>query len=164
MFRVIQVYMMWLYNNRTDVRTLFIQKNYTVGMVSPSMYSPLRSLHRCMRIFLCWKQCCRSSSDSLCTSSVAFAFTAFTDSNLVHFNADLISGNKKSHMGLGQVSTVDVPTRWSCASSNTSWQTGRFVPARCLGEEPMSRSSTFHVFFFSLIHKGLSKPPCTRHG
>ena len=55
-------------------------------------------------------------SDSLFMSSVAFAFTASTVSNLVPFNADLIFGNKKSHMGLGQVSTVDVPTLWSCAS------------------------------------------------
>jgi len=51
-------------------------------------------------------------------------------------------------MGLGQVSTVDVPTRWSCASSKTSWQTGRCVPARCLGEEPIPhfRSSSSHPF------------------
>ena len=59
------------------------------------MYSHPRSLHRSLRIFLCWKQCCRSSSDSLFRSSVAFAFTASTDSNLVPFNADLIFGNKK---------------------------------------------------------------------
>ena len=59
-------------------------------------------------------------------------------------------------MGLGQVSTVDVPTRWSCASSKTSWQTGSCVLARCLGEEPMSRSSTFQVF--SPVHEGLSEP------
>jgi len=44
-------------------------------------------------------------------SSVTFVFTASTDSNLVPFNADLIFGNKKSHMELGQVSTVDVPAR-----------------------------------------------------
>ena len=94
-------------------------------MLSLSMYFPPRSLHRSMRISHCWKQCCRPSSDSLFTSSVAFAFTASTDSNLVPFNADLIFGNKKkSHMGLGQLSTVDVPTRWSCASSKISWQTG----------------------------------------
>jgi len=59
----------------------------------------------------CWKQCCRSSSDSLFMSSVAFAFTVSTDSNLVPFNADLIFGNKESHMGLVQMSTVGVPTR-----------------------------------------------------
>ena len=54
----------------------------------------------------------RSSSDSLFMSSVAFAFTASTDLNLVPFNAHLIFGNKKkNHMGLGQVSMVDVPTR-----------------------------------------------------
>ena len=93
-------------------------------MLSPSMYSPPRSLHRSMRIFHCWKQCCRSSSDSLFMSSAAFTFTASTDSNLVPFNADLIFGNKKKSHGLGQVSTVDVPTRWPCASSKTSWQTG----------------------------------------
>ena len=69
-------------------------------MLSPSMYSPSRSLHLSMRIFHCSKQCCRSSSDSLFMSSVAFAFTASTDLNLVPFNADLIFGNnnkKKSH-------------------------------------------------------------------
>jgi len=43
-------------------------------------------------------------------SSVAFAFAASMDSNLVPFNADLMFGNK-SHMGLGQVSTVDVVTQ-----------------------------------------------------
>ena len=64
-------------------------------MLLPSMYSPPRPLHRSMRIFHCWKQCCRLSSDSLFMSSVAFAFTASTDSNLVPFNADLIFGNKK---------------------------------------------------------------------
>ena len=53
---------------------------------------------------------CRSSSDSLFMSSVAFVFMASTESNLVPFNADLIFGNQKSRMGLGQVSTVDVPT------------------------------------------------------
>ena len=79
-------------------------------MLSLSTYSPPRSLHCSMRIFYCWKQCCRSSSDSLFMSSIASAFTASTDSNLVPFNADLIFGNKKSHMGLGQVSMVDVPT------------------------------------------------------
>ena len=76
-------------------------------MLSPSMYSPRQSLHRSMRICHRWKQCCRSSSDSLNMSSFAFAFTASTDSNLVPFKADLIFGNKKKRqMGLGQVSTV----------------------------------------------------------
>ena len=56
---------------------------------------PPRSLYRSMRIFHCWKQCCKSSSDSLFMSSVAFAFTESADSNLVPFNADLIFGNKK---------------------------------------------------------------------
>ena len=120
-------------------------------MLSPSMYSPPRSLNRSMRIFHCWKQCCKSSSDSLFMSSVAFAFTASKDSNLVPFNADLIFGNKKSHMGIGQVSTVDVPTRWFCASSKTSWRTGRCVPARCLVKNPWAvlphfRSPSSHPF------------------
>ena len=77
----------------------FYSKNCTIEMLSPSMYSPPRSLHRSMRIFHCWKQCCRSSSDSLFISSVAFAFTASTDSNLVPFNADLIFVNKKKSHG-----------------------------------------------------------------
>ena len=71
---------------------------------------------------------------------------------------------KKSYMGIGQVSTVNVPTRWSSASSKMSWQTGRCVPAHCLGEEPVSRSSTLQVFFFSPVHKDLSEPPCSRPG
>jgi hypothetical protein len=43
-------------------------------------------------------------------SSVAFGFTASMALKLVPFKVDLIFGNKKSHMGLGQVSMVDVPT------------------------------------------------------
>jgi len=85
---------------------------------------PPRSLHRSLRMFHCWKQCCRPSSDSLFMSSVAFVFTASTDSNLVPFDANLIFGNKESHMGLCQVSTVDVPTRWSCASSKRLYRLG----------------------------------------
>ena len=68
-------------------------------ILSPSMYSSPRSLHRSIQIFHCWKQCCRSSSDSLFMSSVAFAFTASIESNLVPFNADLISGNIKVTWG-----------------------------------------------------------------
>ena len=37
-------------------------------------------------------------------------------------------------------------TASSSVSSETPWQTGRCLPARCLSEEPMSRSSTFQVF------------------
>ena len=81
------------YNITGLMSTFFYSKDYTIQMLSPSMYSPLQSLQRSMRIFHCWKQCCRSSSDNLFMSSVAFAFTAWTDSNLVPFNADLIFGN-----------------------------------------------------------------------
>ena len=68
-------------------------------MLSPSLYSPPRSLHRSMRIFHCWKQCCGSSSDSLFMCSVTFSFTASKDSNLVPFKADFIFGNKKKSHG-----------------------------------------------------------------
>jgi elongation factor P hydroxylase len=71
----------------------FYSKDYTMEMLSPSVYYPPRSINR------------------LFMSSVAFTFTASTDSNLVPFNADLIFGNKKVHGELGQVSTMDVPTR-----------------------------------------------------
>jgi len=130
------------------------KKLHNRNVVTLSVLPP-RSLHRSMWVFHCWKRWCRSFSDSLFMSSVAFVFTASTDSNLVSFKADLIFGNIKSHMGLGQVSTVDVPTRWSCASSKTSLQIGCCVLARCLGEEPMSRSSTLQVFS-SPVHEGLS--------
>ena len=143
---------------------IFYSKKLHIEMLSPSMYSPPQSLHCSIQIFYCWKQCCRLSSDSLFISSVAFAFIASMGSNLVPFNIDLIFGNKKSHTGLGQVSIVDVPTWWPCASSKMSWQTGRCVPACCPGEEPMRRSSTFQLFFFSPVHEGLSKPPCSRPG
>jgi len=109
-------------------------------MLSPSVYTPPRSLHHSTRIFHCWKQCCRSSSDSLFMSSIAFFFTASTNSNLVPLNTDLICGNKKSHMEVRLVSTVDVPTRWSCASSKTSWQT-----ALCAGALSWWR---IHELFF----------------
>ena len=68
-------------------------------MLSSSTNSPPWSLHRSIQIFHCWKQCCRSSSDSLFMSSIAFAFTASTDSNLVPFSADFIFGNKKKSHG-----------------------------------------------------------------
>jgi len=66
-------------------------------MLSPSMYTPPRSLHHSMQIFHCLKQCCRSSSVSLFMSSVAFTFTAATDSKWVPFNADFFGNKKKSH-------------------------------------------------------------------
>ena len=118
--------------------------------MSPLLYSPPQSLHCYMRIFHCWKQCCRSSSDSLFMSSVAFAFTASMDLNLIPFNADLIFGNK-SHVGLGQVRMVDVPTWWSCALSKTSWQAGGVCWCVVLVKNPWAvlphfRSSSSHLF------------------
>jgi hypothetical protein len=68
-------------------------------MLSPSMYSPPRSLHRSVQIFHCLKQCCGLSSESLFVSSITFTITASVDSNLVPFNADLIFGNKKKSHG-----------------------------------------------------------------
>ena len=88
-------------------------------MLSPSMYSPPQSLYHSMQIFHCWKQCCRSSSDSFFMSSIAFAFIASMYSNLLLSTQTWSLEIKKSHMGLGQASTVDVPTRWSCASSKS---------------------------------------------
>ena len=126
------------------------------------MYSLPRSLHRSMRIFHCWKQCCRLSSYSLFMSSVAFAFTAYTDSNLVPFNADLIFGNKKKSHGAGSGEYGGCCNTVILCFIKKSWQTGHCVPAHCFGEEPMSHSSTFQVFFFSPVHEGLSKPPCSR--
>ena len=54
-------------------------------------------------------------------------------------------------MRLGQVSMVDVPKRWACASLKTSWQTGHCVPACCLRENPWAilpyfRSPSSHPF------------------
>jgi len=110
------------------------------------MYSPLRSPHRSMRIFHC--------SDSLFMSSVAFAFTASADSNLVHFNADLIFGNKKKSHGarpgeyVGCCSTVI-----SCLVKNVL--TDR---ALCAGALSWSRSSTF---LLTRSRRFFSKPPCS---
>ena len=134
-------------------------------MLSPSMYSTLWSLHCSMRIVHCWKQCC-----SCLLIAYSRAPSLLSSLHLVPFNTDLIFRNKKIHMGLDQVSPVDVPTWWYCASSKTSWQTGHCVLVHCLGEKPMNRSSTFQLFFFffffssSPIHKGSSKPPCSRPG
>ena len=72
-----------------------LKKNQTIEMLSPSMYTPPQFLHRSLRIFHCWKQCCRSSCVMLFKSCVAFAFTASTDSNLVPLSADLVFGKRK---------------------------------------------------------------------
>ena len=111
----------------------FYSKNYIIEMLSPSMYSPPWSLHRSMRIFHCWKQSCRSSDSLSWASSLLPSLHLWTRTWFLLTKTWTLE-IKKSHMGLGQVSTVDVPTRWSCVSS--SWQTGRYVLARCLGEEP----------------------------
>lgn len=93
-------------------------------------------------------------------SFAAFNFTASTDSNLVPFNADLIFGNKKSHMGLSLVSTADISTQRSCALSEMHSHKGYCVVAHGLGGKSMSHSFTFQVAVFLPIHEGLSKPLC----
>ena len=95
-------------------------------------------------------------------TSVAFAFTPSTDSNLVPFNAGLMFGNKqKSHEArlgeYGGCSNMVI----LCFVKNALT---RCVPERCLGGEPSSRSSTFQVFFFLPVQEDLSKPPCVRPG
>jgi len=133
-------------------------------MLSPSVYSPSRSLQLSMRIFYCWKQCCRLSSDSLFMSFIAFVFTASMDLNLVPFNEDLIFGNiKNSHWArsgeYGGYSNMVI----LCFVKNILTDRALCAGASS-GEEPMSHSSTFQVSFFSPVHKGLSKPPCSRPG
>jgi hypothetical protein len=96
-----------LYNTLVLPTFLYGSENWTltasqrrrIEMFSPSMYSPSRTLHYSMRIFRCWKQCCRSSSDSLFTISVAFPLLRLRTSNLVPFNADLfLRTKKKTHV------------------------------------------------------------------
>lgn len=60
-----------------------------------------------------------------------------------------------------QVSTVNVPTQGFCALVKLFWQAGCCVPAHCVGEESMSRCSTFQVFPLT-HHKGLSRPTYCR--
>jgi hypothetical protein len=128
-------------------------------MLSSSMYFPSRSLHRSMWIFHCSKQCCRSSSGSLFMSSVTFASTSPADFYLVHFNTDLSFGNKKSHVGLGQVSTVGVPTQWSCALSKSLDRQG--IVCQCIASvknpsavRPYFTSSSFSSSSSQVFTKG----------
>ena len=119
-------------------------------MLSPSTYSPPRSLHRSMRIFHCRKRCCRSSSDSLFMSSIAFAFTASMDSNLVPFNTDLISGNeKKSHGARSGAYGGCSNTVILCFVKNVL-RDERFVLVRCLVKNPWAVlphfRSSYHPF------------------
>ena len=134
-----------------------LKKNQTIEMLSPSMQSPPRFLHRSMRIFHRWKQCCRSSCVTLFKSCVAFAFTASTDSNLVPLSADLIFGERKKSHVLGPESTVDVPSLECCFSPNTSSQIACCVLARCRDEESMRHSSTCLVSFVAHVHGGSLK-------
>jgi hypothetical protein len=83
----------------------------------------------------------------------------------VPFNTGFIFGKKKkSKTGLGQVSRVNAQTRESCALPEMSCRTVCCVLARCHGEESISHSSPFQIFFFLPVHDGLSKPPYRRRG
>ena len=119
------------------------------------MLYPPRSLHRSMRIFHFWKQCCKSSCVKLFKSCVAFAFTVSTDKYLLPLSADLIFGKKIKSHGARSVEYVDVPSLNSCFSPNTSSQIVRCVLARCRDEESMRHSSTCLVSFVAHVH-GLS--------
>jgi len=136
----------------------FYSKHYKVEILH---FTP-RYLHRTMRIFHCWKQCCKSSSDSLFMRCVTFAFIAYMDLNLVPFNADLIFGNKQKCHWPRSGEYRGCSNKVILCLVKKSLHTRRCVPARCLCEKPISPCSTFHVFFFSPI-EGLSKPRCTRY-
>lgn len=95
------------------------------------------------------------SSDSLFMSSITFAFTAYTDSNLVPFfcsNLDLIFAKKNNHMGLGLVSMVNdgASSEMLCATMLSWWRIHELF---------------FHISGWILVtcssHEELSKPPCS---
>ena len=135
----------------------FIEKSQTFEILSPSVQTPPRSLHCPMRIFHCWKQCCRSSCVKLFKSCVAFAYTASTDSNLVPLSADLIFGKRKQSYGARSGEYGGFPSKECCFSPNIFSQISRCVLARCRDEDSMRHSSICLVSFIAHVHGGSSK-------
>ena len=83
-------------------------------------------------------------------SSIAFAFTASKDSNLVPLNPDLTFGKRKESKG-------DVPSLEYCFLPNNSLQIARCELAHCPNEGSLRHSSTSLVSFVKHVHGGPSK-------
>jgi hypothetical protein len=116
------------------------------------------SIHCCIRVFHCSKQCCRSSADTLFSRSV-FDFTSSTDSNeflSTHFS---LWGTGKSHRGLYPVN------RGGDGALEYTYQLKSASPrehcelVHCLDAESIISSSTSLTFSSSLTLKAWSGPP-----
>lgn len=125
-----QEYKLWLLNNDTHLQNIYLKK-ITIEM-SPFRVLSL-SLDRSMRIFNCWKQYCRTSSDKpfIWVPSLFLSQHQQSQISFLSFKWYLTLRSRKSQSGPGQASAAGAPTYWArnemtgkalCAGALSWWR------------------------------------------
>lgn len=130
------VYEVLLLSNKTDVKTCFNSTNYKIKMLSPQCTPLLISKELHMNAIV-------ESNATHHLIAYSFALSLLPSLHLQKPGSDQCKFN---FLKKNLVSIVAVPTQWSCASPETSSQTGCCVLMHCLGRKSMN-------FFFETAEK-----------
>ena len=89
-------------------KNLVNSQNFTIYLLSPSMYSSSLSTHHWIHVLLCSKQCYSSSTPRPFSSCTVFDFTSSTDGKWVPFSTLFTLVYRKKSQGAKSVNMDDV--------------------------------------------------------
>lgn len=134
-----KVYKLWLLNYETKSVEVFYSNNYTIAMLSPSMYTPPLSLHSSCEYSIVESSAgSRHISHTWAPSPLPTQHRQRKTSYFLMLNWSWRIG--KSRRWQGQVSKVDGPTQWSYAFYIQPWN-----------QTPVNALEDFHL---TTIEKG----------
>ena len=119
------------FKNKTGVKSLVYSQNFTIQLLSPSMYSPSLPTHRFIRVLNCPKQCYSSSTPRPFSSCAVFVFASSTDGKWLPFSTLFTLVYRKMSQGAKSANMEDAQVLKCVYREETSWPKGRCELGHC---------------------------------